>query len=157
MAENDMWGFRLGGGQFRPVRELEEMRRRFEDDVVRPVMRAVWERVPEDMKGWSPAVDVFERGEAIVARIEMPGVKKEEVELSASDDTLTVKGTRSPDVAVKDSDYSRREIPYGSFHRSISLPSTVDTAKIGAVYQDGILEVTLQRAAGAKARKVEIQ
>ncbi len=156
MAENDMWSFRPGG-QFRPVRELEEMRRRFEDDVVRPVMRAVWERVPEDMKGWSPAVDVFERGEAIVARIEMPGVKKEEVELSASDDTLTVKGMRSSDPGVKDSDYSRREIPYGSFHRSISLPATVDTAKIAAVYQDGILEVTLLRAAGAKPRKVEIQ
>ncbi len=156
MAENDMWSFR-SGGQFRPVRELEEMRRRFEDDVVRPVMRAVWERVPEDMKGWSPAVDIFERGEAIVARIELPGVKKEEVELSASDDTLTLKGTRSQDPGVKDSDYSRREIPYGSFHRSISLPATVDTTKIGAVYQDGILEVTLLRAAGAKPRKVEIQ
>ncbi len=156
MAENDMWGFR-SGGQFRPVRELEEMRRRFEDDVVRPVMRAVWERIPEDIKGWSPAVDVFERGDAIMVRIEMPGVKKEEVELSASDNALTIKGMRSSETGVKESDYSRREIPYGSFYRSISLPANVDTNSIGAVYQDGILEVTLQRAAGAKPRKVEIQ
>ena len=157
MAENDMWGFRMGGGQFRPARELEEMRRRFEDDVVRPVMRAVWERIPEDIKGWSPAVDVFERGDAIMVRIEMPGVKKEEVELSASDNALTIKGMRSSETGVKESDYSRREIPYGSFYRSISLPANVDTNSIGAVYQDGILEVTLQRAAGAKPRKVEIQ
>ncbi len=154
---DDMWGFRPGTGPFRPVRELEEMRRRFEDDVVRPVMRAVWERIPEEVKGWSPSVDVFERGESIIVRIEMPGVKKEDVELSASDDALTVKGQRLPETGVKDSDYSRREIPYGSFYRSISLPANVNTQDIAAVYQDGVLEVTLQRAAGSKARKVEIK
>jgi HSP20 family protein len=155
MAEE--WGFRQGAGSFRPVRELEEMRRRFEDDIVRPVMRAVWERIPEDVKGWSPAVDVFERGDTLVVKIELPGVRQEEVELSASDDALTVRGQRNPEAGVKDADYNRHEIAYGSFYRSVALPANVDTGKVEAVYQDGILEVTLQRAAGTKPKKVNIQ
>jgi len=57
----EKWTIPQNPWPFRPTREMEEMRRRFEDDVVRPAMRAVWERVPEDIKGWSPSVDVFER------------------------------------------------------------------------------------------------
>jgi HSP20 family protein len=156
MAE-DMWGFRSGSGPFRPARELDEMRRRFEDDVVRPVMRAVWDRIPEEVKGWSPAADVFERGETVVVKIEIPGVKKEEIELSVSNGALTVKGQRSSEPGVKDPDYSRREMAYGSFSRSVSLPEDVETHDVVAVYRDGILEVTLHKVAGANARKIDIQ
>ena len=156
MAE-EMWRFRQGMGTFRPVRELEEMRRRLEDDVVRPVMRAVWERIPEEVKGWSPAVDVFEKGDTLVVKVELPGVKQDEVEVSASEDTLTVKGQRVREAGVKDADYDRSEIAYGNFYRSVALPANVDTKNIEAVYEDGILRVTLQRAAGARPKKVTIQ
>ncbi len=156
MAE-EMWRFRQGMGTFRPVRELEEMRRRLEDDVVRPVMRAVWERIPEEVKGWSPAVDVFEKGDTLVVKVELPGVKQDEVEVSASEDTLTVKGQRAREAGVKDADYDRSEIAYGNFYRSVALPANVDTKNIEALYEDGILRVTLQRAAGARPKKVTIQ
>ena len=60
----ERWNLAHGHGAFRPIREMEEMRRRFEDEIVRPVMHAVWERIPEEVKGWSPSVDVIEKGDS---------------------------------------------------------------------------------------------
>ncbi len=151
------WKPRQSHGQFRPVRELEEMGRRLEEDFVRPVVRAVWERIPEEERGWSPSIDIFEKGDNFVVKVELPGMKQEDLDVSVSDDTLTIKGERSPESSVKDEDYYRSEIAYGGFYRSIVLPSVVDTKNIEAVYEDGILFVTLQRAAGAKPKKVNIQ
>ena len=142
---------------FRPTSELEEMRRRFEENIVRPVMRAIWERIPEEQKGWAPPIDVIEKGDNFVVKVELPGMKQEDVDVSVSDDTLTIKGERRPESGIKDEDYDRSEIAYGSFYRSITLPSSVDTKSIEAVYEDGILRVTLQRAAGAKPKKVNVQ
>lgn len=153
----DRWRFRQGPWTIRPVRELEEIGRRLEDEVVRPVMRAVLERIPEEVKGWSPSVDVFEKGENIEVKVELPGMKQADIEVSVSDDILTVRGEREPESGVKDEDYSRSEIAYGSFYRAIALPARVDTKNIEAVYEDGMLRVTLQRAAGTKPRKVNIQ
>jgi HSP20 family protein len=120
-------------------------------------MHAVWERIPEEVKGWSPSIDVFEKGDNFEVKVELPGMKQEDVDVSVSDDTLTIKGERMPESRVKEDDYYRSEIAYGSFYRSIALPSSVDTKNIEAVYEDGILRVTLQRAAGAKPKKVNVQ
>ncbi len=153
----ERWRPLRGRVPLRPIRELEEMRRRFEDDIARPFIRAIWEHIPEEVKGWAPSIDVFEKGDNFVVKVELPGMKQEDVDVSVSDDTLTIKGERKPESSVKDEDYYRSEIAYGSFYRSIALPSSVDTKNIEAVYEDGILRVTLQRAAGAKPKKVNIQ
>jgi HSP20 family protein len=153
----ERWRFHQGSRHSRPIRELEEMRRRFEDDIVRPVMHAVWEHIPEEAKAWSPSMDVFEKGDDFEVKVELPGIKQEDVDVSISDGKLTIKGERTPDSKVKDEDYYRSEIAYGSFYRSIALPSSVDTRNIDAMYEDGILRVTLQRAAGAKPKKINIQ
>ena len=142
---------------FRPIPELEEMRRRFEDDVVRPLTRAIWERIPEEQKGWAPPIDVIENSDNFVVKVELPGMKQEDIDVSVSDDTVTIKGERKQESSVKDEDYYRSEIAYGSFYRSIALPSGVDTKNIEAVYEDGILRITLQRAAGAKPKNVTVQ
>ena len=144
-------------GQFRPSPELEEMGRRFEDDFIRPFVRAVWDRIPREVKGWSPSIDIFEKNDKFEVKVELPDVKQEDIDLSLSDDTLTIKGERSPETSIKDEDYYHSEIVYGSFHRSIVLPSSVDTKNVEAVYKDGILRITLQRAPEAKPRKVNIR
>ena len=153
----DRWNFRHGQASFHAPRELEDMRRRFEDDIVRPVMRAVWERIPEEVKGWSPSVDIIERSDTFEVKVELPGMKQADVDVSVTDDTLTIKGERMPESGIKNEDYYRSEIAYGSFYRSVSLPAAVDTKNIEAVYEDGILRVTLQRAAGTKPKKVNVQ
>jgi HSP20 family protein len=132
------------------------MRRRFEDDIVRPFMHAVWERIPEEVKGWAPSIDIFEKGDNVVVKAELPGMKQEDIDVSISDDTLPIKGERKPESGTKDEDYYRSEIDYGSFYRSVALPSSVDTKNIEAVYEDGVLRVTLQRASGAKPKKVSV-
>ena len=84
-------------------------------------------------------------------------MKQADVDVSVIDDTLTIKGERMPESGIKSEDYYRSEIAYGSFYRSIGLPAAVDTKNIEAVYEDGILRVTLQRAAGTKPKKVNVQ
>jgi HSP20 family protein len=144
-------------GQFRPSRELEEMGRRFEDDFIRPMVRAVWDRIPGEVKGWAPSIEMFEKNDHFEIKVELPDVKQEDIDLSLSEDTLTIKGERRPESSVKDEDYYRSEIVYGSFYRSIGLPSGVDTKNVEAVYEDGILRITLQRAPETKPKKVNIR
>lgn len=144
-------------GDFQPIREIEDMGRRLEDEIIRPVMRAVLQRIPEEIRGWYPAIEVIEKGNRIEVKIELPGLKDTDVEVSVSDDVITVKGERKPDSGVKDEDYHRSEFSYGSFYRSIPLPSKIEAGKAEASLEDGILRVSLQRAAGAKSRKIDIQ
>jgi HSP20 family protein len=154
---SERWNFSRMNPPFRPMRDLEEMRRRFDEDIVRPVMHAVWERIPEEVKTWSPAIEVFEKGENVIIKVDLPGMKQEDIDVSVTEDTLTIKGDRKRETGVRAEDYDRGEISYGSFFRSVTLPSSVDTRSIEAVYEDGILRITLQRAAGAKPRKVTVQ
>ncbi len=157
MPGDGNWGFTFGTGPFRPVRDIEEMSRRFETEFVRPAMRAVWERIPDNMKAWAPAVDVVEKGDNFEVTVELPGVKQADINVAVADDVLTVSGERKLDTAVKDQEYRRNEIGYGSFYRSVTLPAKVDTKNVEAVYEDGMLRITLQREAGVKTKKVNIQ
>jgi HSP20 family protein len=152
----DKWNM-YQGMPTQAIRDLEHMRRRFDQEFARPLMRAVWDRVPEEMKGFSPAVDVFEKGDELIVKVEIPGVKQDDIDLSVSEDGLIIKGERKPEAGIKDADYDRNEIMTGNFYRSIPLPATVDTKNIEAVYEEGILRVTLHRMVGAKPKKVTIQ
>ena len=142
---------------FRPIPELEDMRRKFEDEIVRPLAKTVWEHIPEEQKGWAPPIDIIEKGDSFVVRADLPGMKQEDIDVSVSEDTLTIKGERKPQSGIKDEDYDRSEVVYGTFYRSIVLPSSVDTKNVEAVSENGVLQVTLQRAAGAKPKKVTVQ
>ena len=153
----DNWNMNQNPWPIRPTREMEEMRRRFEEDIVRPAMHAVWSRIPEEIKGWSPAVDVFERGDTLENKVDLAGVKQEDVDVSVSNDTLNIKGERKPEAGIKDQEYSRNEISYGNFYRSIPLPANLDIKNIAATYEDGILVIKLQRTAGAKAKKINVE
>lgn len=153
----EKWRIRQNSALFRPIPELEEMRRRFEEDVVRPVMHAVWERIPEEAKAWSPAIDIFEKGEGYTIKIDLPGMKQEDIDLSISEDALTIKGDRKPEIGVKEGEYQRSEISYGGFYRSIPLPAGVNTQSIEAIYDNGVLRITVQRVEGAKPKKVNVQ
>jgi HSP20 family protein len=153
----EMWKMRRDPQPFRPVKELDEMRRRFDEDVLRPVMHAVWEHMPEQMKSWSPPVEVFERADNLMVRVELPGMKQDDINVFATEKVLTIKGERKPESDVKDEDYFRSEFIYGSFSRSIDLPFAVDPGNIEAVYEDGILDITLERTAGSKPARVNVQ
>jgi HSP20 family protein len=141
---------------WRPYRELEEMERRFEDIFGRPFLPAVWRRIPMVEMGWAPAIEVFEKADKFVVKAELPGMKEEDIDVSAVGDILTIKGERKAESEVKEEDYYCCERSYGSFSRSIALPSSVDAKKIEASYEDGVLEVTLPKAPEVKAKKIAV-
>ena len=145
------------GMPFRALTELEQMRRRFDEEFTRPIMRAVWDRVPEEMKEWAPALDVYDKGDDFVVEMEIAGVKMEDIDVSVSENTLVIKGERKPEAGIKNEDFHRAEIMRGGFHRSIMLPSSVDNKNSEAIYENGILRITLHRSEEAKPKKVNIR
>jgi HSP20 family protein len=104
-----------------------------------------------------PALDLAEDKEAVFARLEVPGVKKEDISISLDDGVLTITGERKEEPAREGGAVYRRERVYGKFERVISLPSRVDAAKIKATYTDGVLNVTLPKAEEAKPKQIPVE
>ena len=144
---------------WRPIRELEkeleEMERHFEDIFGRPFFPIAWRRVPAK-RAWSPPLEVYEKEDEYVVRAELPGMKKDEIDVSVVEDTLTIKGERKAEEEVKEENYYLCERCYGSFERSVTLPSAIDTEKIKASYENGVLEIRLPKVPAVKPKKVEI-
>lgn len=140
---------------WQPMKELEEMRRRF-DDSGRPAWRAMWRRLPTEDALWAPAVDVVEKEDKFLVKVELPGVKDEDIDVSITGDTLTISGEKSTDSEVKKKGYYYSESSYGSFSRSITIPSSVNTGKIEAARADGVLEISLPKFPEIKPKKVTV-
>lgn len=106
---------------------------------------------------WAPALDVYEDKENVIVRAELPGMKKEDIDISLHDNLITVSGERKNEKKYEGSKTSREERFFGRFTRSISLPKQVDSGSAKATYKDGVLTVTLPKAEEAKPRQVQIQ
>ena len=102
---------------------------------------------------WAPSVDVLQKEGDLVVRVEMPGVKPEDVHVAVHNRVLTISGERKVDEEEERAGYYVRELRHGSFQRSMILPEGVEEERIHARYQDGILEVTLEGAAAAREPK----
>ncbi len=144
-----------GISRWQPFMELDELEQRLEHAFRWPFLFAL-RYFPVVEKDWTPAIDVFEKGDRFVVKAELPGMKEEEIDVSVIGDILTIKGERKKESDVKEEDYHRSEFTYGRFFRVIGLPADVDANKIEASYQDGVLEVTLPKAAKVKPRKVKV-
>jgi HSP20 family protein len=108
--------------------------------------------------GWGgmyvPTIDLEETDNAYVVRADLPGLKKDKINVSVQNNLLTIQGVRSREAESKDEDrgYYSRERSYGSFTRTVTLPGLVDEANIKAKYADGVLTITLPKEAGAEAK-----
>jgi HSP20 family protein len=105
--------------------------------------------------GWSPALDLYQSSDNVVAVVELPGMRKEDIDISLHDGTLTISGERKRE-STGDEKAERTERYIGTFRRSIALPTTVDVNKVRASYQDGILTVTLPKAEEAKPKQIQV-
>ncbi len=105
--------------------------------------------------GWSPALDLYQSNDNIVAVIELPGMRKEDIEISLHDGTLTISGERKRESANGEK-AERTERYVGTFRRSITLPTRVDANKVNASYRDGILTVTLPKAEEVKPKQIQV-
>jgi HSP20 family protein len=106
--------------------------------------------------GWSPALDVYDDKDHLVVKVELPGMKKDEIEISLHDGTLTVAGERKVEKDVNEGQTFRSERFFGKFQRSLTLPTAVDAGKVKAAYKDGILTVELPKADEAKPKQIEV-
>jgi len=140
---------------WRPFWDTEDIERRFGELLGRP-LTPFWRHMPSIEKEWMPAVDVYEKDDKFVVKAEIPGMKPEDVDVSVTDDMVTIKGEKKTESEVNDEDYYRCERTYGSFYRSIPLPSNVDADKIEASYDDGVLEVTVPKTAKATPKKIKV-
>lgn len=139
--------------RWEPFRELEEeMERLFEEWPFGP-----WTRRALVAREWAPRVDMFDRADKVIVKAELPGVKKEDIEISVTGGVLTIKGERKVEEEVKDEEYYCCERFQGTFYRAIQLPTDVEREKIEANYADGILEITLPRVPEVKPKKIEVK
>ena len=105
---------------------------------------------------FAPAVDVFENGEKVVLKLDLPGHKQDDLDIRVENHTLSVRGERKFESEEKEENFHRIERRYGSFYRSFSLPTTVDTENVAASYEAGVLKLELKKKASAQPRQIKI-
>ena len=114
-------------------------------------------RAGQLFSGWSPALDLYQNNDNIIAVVELPGMRKEDIEISLHDGTLTVTGERKRESNSNGEKAERTERYIGRFRRSIALPTRVDAGKVSATYRDGILTVTLPKAEEVKPKQIQVR
>ena len=114
-------------------------------------------RFEDSLGAWAPPVDIFERQDHLVIRAEVPGVRKEDMDVRIENGVLTLHGERKQETDVNEANAHRLERVYGAFTRSFTLPTTVDATKVAATYKDGVLEVTVPKVETAKPKQVQIK
>ncbi len=149
--------------RWQPITELERWFDRFDHMFDRMLGRFFreWER---DFWGldwwreqWVPAMEVSETPDAYIVRVELPGVKTEDIEVTLQDDILTIKGKRERSEERKDETLHFMERSYGEFVRSLRIPADVKADAIEASYKDGVLEVHLPKSEESKPRRIEVK
>ena len=106
---------------------------------------------------WTPAVDIFETdAHDLVLKAELPGMNHDDIEVTVENSTLVLKGTKKFEAEVKDENYRRIERAYGTFHRSFTLPNTVDAGKVAAEFKHGVLTVRLPFREEARPRSIHV-
>ncbi len=103
-----------------------------------------------------PAVDVYEDEKKVVLKLEVPGIEEKDLDVSVENNTLTVKGERKFEKEEKEENFHRIERRYGSFFRSFTLPSTVDTEHVGASYNAGVLKLELSKKPEAQPKQIKV-
>lgn len=114
-------------------------------------------RTSQLLSGWTPALDLHEDKDNFVVKVELPGMKKEDIDVTLHEGALSISGERKSDEKFEDAEVYRSERFYGRFQRTISLPAAVAADKIKAQYKDGVLTVTLPKTEEAKPKQINVQ
>lgn len=142
--------------RWEPFHELVSLRqgmdRLLEDALARPFRLA-----PVLANGLAPALDVYETINEVVVKATLPGVKPEQLDINITDNTVTIKGETKTEQENEQGNYLRREVHYGAFARSLTLPAGLETDKAEAILESGLLTLTIPKAEEAKPKVVEVK
>ncbi|NOY62734.1 MAG: Hsp20/alpha crystallin family protein [Gammaproteobacteria bacterium] len=156
-------GGKLRQRRGRSVNPFEEMDRLFEgffpSGWVQPVRSQwpEWSELGAPFEGRTPKVDVVERDDSIVVRAELPGVDRDNLDISLTEDSVTISATTKQESTKEEGDYHRREISQGTFSRTVALPAAVQGDQAKASFKDGVLELVLPKAAPAKRHSIKVE
>lgn len=104
-----------------------------------------------------PSIDVYDEKDSVVVKAELPGMKKEDIEVNLAGENLTIKGEKKEDKEVKEDNYYRRERSYGSFVRTVALPCEVKSDEIKASFKDGVLEIQMPKTEESKKKAISVK
>ena len=113
-------------------------------------------RTSQLLSGWTPAVDLYEDADNFYVKAELPGMKKEEIDLSLHDGSLSISGERKTESEFGEAEAYRAERFFGRFQRTIALPAPIASDAVKAQYKDGILTVTLPKTEEAKPKQINV-
>lgn len=117
----------------------------------------VWQDLEVYREGRFPKTDIIDKDDKIIIRSELPGVKKEDLDISLKDDVLTIKASTCHEEEKKEDEYQRREICRGEYQRSFRLPGSIDSDKIKSSFKDGVLELEIPKEKPAKRQSIKVE
>jgi HSP20 family protein len=140
--------------QFQPFRGVSSLQ-----DQINRLFNDSFERSSNEgnLTAWAPAVDIFEAEHSLVVKADLPDIKAEELDIRVENNILTIRGERKFEKKVNENNYLRVERSYGSFARSFSLASTVNTDAIQADYKDGVLTLSIPKREEAKPKQIKVR
>jgi len=106
---------------------------------------------------WRPSLSVAETRDKLIVTAEIPGMDAKDIDISVSNDVLTIKGEKKQEKEEKEENYHLLERSYGAFSRSVKLPAEIDVEKIDATYKQGILKITLPKKEEAKPQEIKVR
>ncbi len=145
--------------EMQPISPFEEIERYFDrffqnpfSLLARPTFTPSFARLGEI----SPSVDIYEEDNEVIVKAEVPGINRDDIKVTVTENTLTIAGEKKQEEKVEKKDYHRIERSYGTFSRSFRLPENVDGDKAKAKFKDGVLEIRLPKVKESRERKIEI-
>ncbi|MGB7573916.1 MAG: Hsp20/alpha crystallin family protein [Thermodesulfobacteriota bacterium] len=141
--------------KWEPFRDLMAMQDRM-TRLIDETFSRIWK---EDMAQgvWSPPVDILERGDEVVVKVDLPGVTQNEIDIRVEEGTLTIQGERKFVKESSEENYVQIERPYGTFRRTFSIPRTIDQESIKASYKDGVLRIILPRRQEIQPKQIVVE
>jgi HSP20 family protein len=142
--------------KWEPFRDLitmqDRMSRLFDDTLSR-----IWKEEDLQRGAWTPPVDVVDRGQEVILKVDLPEMSQSEIDIQVEENTLTVKGERKFIKETPEDNYLQIERPYGNFRRQFTLPKRIDQEKIKATYKDGVLRVVLPKKEEVPPNPVSVE
>ena len=112
---------------------------------------------PDIFDQWAPSVDMYDDKDKVTISAELPGMKKEDIDISVTGNTLSITGERKHEETKETGETYRSERYFGRFHRTVTLPHAVDASQVQATYKDGVLNISLPKTEEAKRKQIEVK
>jgi len=146
--------------RWNPVREAAELMNEFDRALEYPLLRQRWGmplRTNEIVGSWNLALDVAEKGDVFTVKASLPGISPDDLNVTLEDNVLTIQGEVKEDETIEESNYHIRERRTGSFSRSVRFPVPVESDKVEAEFENGVLTLSIPKAEAMKPKRIAVK